>query len=252
MSPLERLHKVLAQAGFGSRRKCEQLIAAGVVQVDGKVVSEMGVKVDPSRQKIKCGDRYVRLPEPETYMLNKPRGIVCTTRDPGGRRTVLDCMSGVGGRLYPAGRLDADSQGLVIMTSDGALCQRLTHARFRVPKTYHVIIRGALPPEIVARVQKGVWLSEGRTGSVRVHVDRRTREATVLEVTLHEGMNREVRRIFARWGYKVKRLKRVRIGNLSLGGLPEGSFRKLDPEEIHRLLRTEARPRVRADRSEEE
>ncbi len=242
MSPLERLHKVLAHAGFGSRRKCEQLIVAGAVQVDGRTVTELGVKVDPARQKIKCGDRYLKAAPPVAYILNKPRGVVTTTNDERGRKTVLDCMQGVRERLYPAGRLDADSQGLVVMTNDGALTEKLTHPRFRVPKTYHVIVRGLLPPDIVSKVQRGVWLSEGKTGPVRVRVVKRTREATVLEVTLHEGMNREVRRVFARWGFKVKRLKRVRIGGLALGGLSEGQFRRLAPEDLQRLLTSDRLP----------
>lgn len=252
---LERLHKVLAHAGFGSRRACEALIRTGAVLVDGKVVTEMGVKVDPAKQKIKCGDRYVRPAARVAYVLNKPRGVVSTTKDERGRRTILNCLHGVKERVYPAGRLDAESQGMIILTNDGELTEQLTHPRFRVPKTYHVILRGMLPPEIVQKVQKGVWLSEGKTGPVRVRVVKRHRDVTVLEVTLHEGMNREVRRIFARWGFKVKRLKRVRIGDLSLGSLPEGRFRRLTDEEVAKLLAAtparEARSRGGRDGEEE-
>ncbi len=246
MAPLDRLHKVLAHAGFGSRRTCERLIAAGSVQVDGKTVTEMGVKVDPTRQKIKCEDRYVRMPVTVAYMLHKPMNVVSTTNDEQGRRTVVDLMRGVRVRLYPAGRLDADSHGLVIMTNDGDLCDRLTHPRFRVPKTYHVVIRGEVAAPILEKVRKGVWLSEGKTGPVSVHVAKRTREVTVLEVTIHEGMNREIRRIFARWGYKVKRLTRIRVGGLTLGPLPEGQFRKLTAEDLARVVQADEAPKGRA------
>lgn len=233
--PIERLHKVLAHAGFGSRRKCEELIAAGAVQVDGKVVTEMGVKVDAAKQKIKCDDQYVRMPAKVVYLLNKPRGVVATTKDDRGRRTVVDCLKGVRDRVYPAGRLDAESQGMIVLTNDGDLTEKLTHPRHGIPKMYHVVVVGELPNEIVEKARKGVWLSEGKTAPARVDVVKRTREVTVLEVTLREGMNREVRRIFARYGFKVKRLKRVRIGTLALGALPEGQFRRLGPDELAKL-----------------
>jgi len=234
--PLERLHKVLAHAGFGSRRRCEELIAAGAVQVDGKTVTEMGVKVDPGRQKIKCADRYVRMPAKVVYLLNKPRGVVSTTNDTEGRRTVVDCLRGVRDRVYPAGRLDAESQGMIVLTNDGDLTEKLTHPRYGIPKTYHVVIRGELPDAVVEKARHGVWLSEGKTSPARVHVAKRNREVTVLEVTLREGMNREVRRIFARYGFKVKHLKRVRIGSLGLGDLSEGQHRRLGPDDLKRLL----------------
>ncbi|MBI2931220.1 MAG: rRNA pseudouridine synthase [Planctomycetes bacterium] len=250
--PLERLHKVLAHAGFGSRRACEQLIAAGTVQVDGKVVTQMGVKVDPERQKIRCGDRYVKTPPKVVYLLNKPRGVISTTRDERGRRTVLHLLRGVRERVYPAGRLDVESQGMIIMTNDGDLAAKLTHPRYRIPKTYHVILRGQLSPDVIEKARRGVWLSEGRTRPSRLNIVKRTREVTVLEVTLHEGMNREVRRVFARFGYKVRRLKRVRIGGLSLGNLPEGHFRELNPEDVRRLLLSEAPSREPAAAGREE
>jgi 16S rRNA U516 pseudouridylate synthase RsuA-like enzyme len=168
--PLERLHKVLAHAGFGSRRKCEELIAQGAVQVDGRTVTEMGLKVDPEKQRIKCRDQYVRMPHRVVLVMNKPKGVVSTTSDDQGRRTVLDLLRGVRERVYPAGRLDADSQGMMILTNDGALTERLTHPRHRIPKTYHVVVRGEVPDEVLAKAKRGVWLSEGRTGHDRVKV----------------------------------------------------------------------------------
>ncbi len=241
----ERLQKVLAGAGFGSRRHCENLIRLGEVEVDGKVVIEVGIKVDAQRQRIKCGDRYVKPTLPMTILLNKPRGYLCTSRDERGRRTVFQLLPPMKERLFTVGRLDGDSQGLLLLTNDGELCNLMTHPRYRVPRTYHIIVRGAVTPERIERMRRGVWLAEGKTGPVQVRVKHRERspqrgESSVLEVTVCEGMNREVRRIFARQGIKVKRLKRIRVGSLSLGPLTEGKFRQLDPAEVERLKRAAA------------
>jgi pseudouridine synthase len=168
-------------------------------------------------------------------MLNKPRNVITSVRDERGRRTVLDLVRGIRERVFPVGRLDWESQGLLILTNDGELANLLTHPRYGVPRTYHVRVRGQLTPEILARLQKGVWLAEGKTRPVRVLVKKRDREGAVLEVTLREGMNREVRRIFARFGLAVKRLKRIRVGPLGLGSLPEGHFRVLDRQEVEAL-----------------
>ncbi len=232
---LERLHKVLAAAGFGSRRRCEGFILAGLVTVDGRTVGELGVKVDPVRQKVFCGGRPVRPARPVTILLNKPRRVVTTARDDRGRRTVMDLISGVRERLFPVGRLDWESQGLLLLTNDGELANLLTHPRYGVPRTYHAIVKGQLTPEVLARVQGGVWLSEGKTGPVRVLVKKRDREKSIIEVTVREGMNREVRRIFAKFGLRVRRLKRIRLGPLSLGSLAEGRFRALTPQEVEAL-----------------
>jgi len=241
--PLDRLHKVLAHAGFGSRRSCEKRIAAGEVEVDGKVVTEMGVKVDPARQKIKCGGKYLRLPDPVYFLLNKPKGVVTTLSDNLGRRTVVDLLKGIKTRVYPAGRLDADSQGMLVLTNDGDLCNRLTHPSFRVARTYHVVVQGALDPKIVEKLSRGVWLAEGRTGPVEVHVKKADREVTVVEVVVREGMNREVRRVFAKFGLKVKHLKRVRIGRLELGTLGDGKYRTLTTRDLDLLLADAPAPR---------
>lgn len=233
--PLERLHKVLARAGFGSRRKCEELIARGAVTVDGAVVREMGVRVDPTRQKIFCLGAPVRPERPVTILLNKPRRVVTTLRDERGRRTVRDLIAEIKERIFPVGRLDWESQGLLLLTNDGELANLLTHPRYGVPRTYHVLLKGRLTREILERLKRGVWLAEGKTGPVKVRVKKRDREGAVLEVTLREGMNREVRRIFARFGLRVKRLKRIRVGPLGLGKLREGEWRVLGPEEVEAL-----------------
>ncbi len=251
----ERLQKVLAAAGFGSRRRCEELIASGQVLVDGRPVTELGVKVDPRRHRITCGGEPVRAQRTVTLLLNKPRRVVCTARDERGRRTVLDLVRGVRERVFPVGRLDWESQGLILLTNDGELANLLTHPRYGVPRTYHVIVKGELTGEILTKLQGGVWLAEGKTGPVRVFVKKRAREGSVLEVTVREGMNREVRRLFARFGLRVRRLKRIRVGPLGLGPLREGQYRFLSPAEVEALrasadreARREAGPRGGANR----
>ena len=232
---MERLHKVLAHAGFGSRRSCEEMILAGEVMVDGKPVEELGVKVDPAKQKIVCQGRPVQAEAPIVIAVNKPRGYVSTTRDEHGRKKVTDLVP-FKMRLYPAGRLDADSQGLIILTNDGGLCDRLTHPRYGVNKTYHVVVRGYLKGEVMDRIRKGVWLSEGKTSPAKLRMIQRNRDRTVVEVTLSEGRNREVRRIFARFGLKVRRLKRIRVGGFSLGRLKEGEWRQLVPRDLAKIF----------------
>ncbi len=249
--PLERLHKVLAHAGFGSRRSCEKRIAGGEVEVDGRIVTEMGVKVDPASQRIKCGGKYVKSPPLVHLLLNKPKGVVTTLSDNLGRRTIIDLLRGVRTRVVPAGRLDADSQGMLVLTNDGDLVNRLTHPSFQVTRTYHVVVQGALDPKVIEKLSKGVWLSEGRTGPVEVHVKKSDREVTVVEVVLREGMNREVRRVFAKFGLKVKHLKRIRIGRLELGTLGDGKYRNLTKRDIELLLADAAVPKRPARRDEE-
>jgi len=250
--PLERLHKVLAHAGFGSRRSCEKRIAAGEVEIDGKVVTEMGVKVDPGAQRIKCGGKYVKAPPLVYLLLNKPKGVVSTLSDNLGRRSVVDLLRGVKTRVYPAGRLDADSQGMLVLTNDGDLCNKLTHPSFQVPRAYHVVVQGALDPKVIEKLSRGVWLSEGRTGPVEVRIKKADREVTVVEVIIREGMNREVRRVFAKFGLKVKHLKRIRIGKLELGTLGDGKYRQLTKRDLDLLLAESAAPKRPAPRRDDD
>ncbi len=236
----ERLHKVLASGGFGSRRACEQMIQLGEVEVDGEVVTDVGVRVDPGTQKIKCSGRYFRPARPVTLVMNKPRGYLCTSKDEHGRKTVFQLINKSPERLFTVGRLDAESQGLLLITNDGELCQMLTHPRYEVPRVYHVRGVGKVTPEALRKLQRGVWLAEGKSGSVEARLKSRERgqkgeERFVLEVTVREGINREVRRVLSRVGLRVKRLKRVRFGPLSLGRLPEGAFRLLGREEVSQL-----------------
>jgi 23S rRNA pseudouridine2605 synthase len=242
----ERLHKVLANSGVASRRACEQLIAAGQVTVDGNVVTEMGFKVDPAKNKIMFGGQRIKPPRPITVVLNKPKKVITSTKDEAGRRTVMQYVAHIPERLYPVGRLDWESEGLLVMTNDGDLANLLTHPRYGVARTYHVVVKGELTPTMLEKMQKGVWLSEGKTGPIRVLIKKRDRDATIVEVTVHEGMNREVRRVFARFGLKVKHLKRLRVGPLALGHLGTGAIRVLTTQEVEALR---ASVQVREDRN---
>lgn len=233
-----RLQKLIAQAGVASRREAERLIEAGRVAVNGRVVREQGIKVDPTVDEVRVDT--VVIPKPPTrptyLLLNKPRGVLCTVRDPQGRPTVLDLVPPFHGkRLYPVGRLDEDSAGLVLLTNDGEITERLTHPRFRVPKIYDVRVKGRVTPEDAQKFEAGVWLSEGRTGRSRVQIRRSGPKVTHVAITLSEGKNREIRRAFAKLGFAVLSLRRIQIGPIVARGLKPGQFRPLDAEEVAAL-----------------
>jgi len=230
-----RLQKFLAEAGVASRRACEDLILAGSVTVNGQVVDSLPAFVDPEKDDVRVEGRRVRPEKKVYYLLNKPKGVVCTNRDPAGRKRAIDLLAGVKERVFPVGRLDEDSDGLLLMTNDGELAQRLTHPRYGVEKTYRVEVKGQIAPEHLEKMRGGVWLSEGKTQPAKVRVLHKSRELTVIEVGIKEGRNRQVRRMLARLGYKVKRLTRVRIGRISIRGLGRGRFRALTDEEVRYL-----------------
>lgn len=230
----ERLQKLLARAGYGSRRKCEELITNGGVTIDGKVVTELGTKADPAEQEVRVEGRRLRVETPVYYLLNKPRGVLCTVRDPQGRKTVLDLVP-ERRRIFPVGRLDAESRGAVILTNDGSFTNLLTHPRYGVEKTYLVRVRGSVDEQAVVKLRHGIWLSEGRTLPARVWVIKRKSDETEMGLGISEGKNRQVRRMLAKLGFKVLALTRTRIGPLTLKGLGDGSFRALTPDEISTL-----------------
>jgi pseudouridine synthase len=257
----ERLQKVLADAGIASRRDVEFAVRAGRVRVNGRPVHQLPCLVDPARDLIELDGEVLELtgragsrPRERIYlMLNKPKGVISTARDPGGRPNVVDMVrAGVpaGHRVYPVGRLDGDSTGLVLLTNDGELAHRLAHPSSAIPKEYRVAIQGALPHDALARLSKGMYLADvsspqggakrARMQSVRVlkrTKDRRHGDHSLVSVTLTEGQNREIRRLFARVGVKVRSLERVALGPLHLGRLPRGQFRPLAAEEVLALRR---------------
>lgn len=231
---LVRLQRYLASAGIGSRRHCEEYILAGRVAVDGKVITDLGVRIDP-RQEVRVDTEVVR-PEPKKYyLLNKPKGCVCTNRDPAGRTRAIDLVPFDGPRLFTVGRLDENSQGLILLTNDGELAHRLAHPRFRVPRKYRVQVAGKPSAEVYEKLKKGLFFEEGKFRVRDVHRVGSRGNSTLLELTLSEGQNREIRRLLARVGHKVINLERIVFGPLRLGPLATGRFRPLSGSELSAL-----------------
>jgi 23S rRNA pseudouridine2605 synthase len=235
-----RLQKFLSLAGVASRRTAEILITEGRVTVNGQVVSTLGAKAVPDVDDVKVDGRRIRPAGRARYiLLNKPRGYVTTRRDPEGRRTVLDLLAGVREYVYPVGRLDYDSEGLLLLTSDGDLAARLTHPRHEVPRVYEAIVAGAPDDAAVQELRRGVYLDGRRTAEAditRGHtIGKGRQQTTKLVLTLYEGRNRQVREMCARIGHPVRTLQRVAMGPLSLRGLPVGAWRDLTPIEIAAL-----------------
>jgi len=230
----ERLQKILARAGVASRRKCEEIIAAGRVTVDGKVVATMGAKADPERQEITFDGERIGFSPRRYFAVYKPLGVVSTTRDPHGRPKVTDLVHGVRERLFAVGRLDADSEGLMILTNDGAFAERVTHPRYQVPRTYLVEVDGELDARVSRKLRDGVRIDiEQRPARARrVRVLKSNARRSLVELSITEGRKRVVRRMFAALGHPVRSLKRTAIGNIRLGRMKPGSVRRLDPAEV--------------------
>ncbi len=232
---MERLNKYLAHAGVGSRRHCDDLILEGRVSLDGHVVRELGTRVDPEAQQVAVDDKPIQA-EPLVYwVVNKPQGYLCTNSDPAGRPLATDLLPHVPQRVYTVGRLDEDSEGLLLLTNDGDLAFRLMHPRFGVRKTYLVLVAGKPTKQDLEKLLEGVWLSDGHVKARRVKRLKSQGESTWLEIVLAEGKNREVRRMLAKLEHKVMRLKRVALGPVKLDRLPRGKARRLRPEEVVRL-----------------
>lgn len=237
-----RLQKVLAAAGYGSRRKCEELIEEGRVEIDGVVVTELGVRVFPNEQRIRVDGEALPKAKPVYFALNKPKNTLCTNSDPQGRRRVLDFIPERFGRLFPVGRLDQNSEGLILLTNDGALAERLTHPRFEAPKKYKVQVAGLVDRELARDLKRGVHIAEGVVQADDVVIKSRHKMSSILEITLTEGKNREIRRMLARLGHKVMQLQRVQVGSIKLGKMAPGEFRRLTPKEVAELYRTARTP----------
>lgn len=256
----QRLQRVLADAGIASRRACEELIAKGHVRVNGTRVATLPIFVDPARDRIEVDGRPVQPAPRHIYvMLNKPKRTLCTASDdaPVQRRTVVELVDHpAAARLFAVGRLDFDTTGLILLTNDGELANRLTHPRFGIAKTYEALVRGRLEDADLARLERGIFLAErraGRTvGAVRaahvgISIARRDRDSTVLEITLSEGRNRQVRRMLAAVGCPVKRLERIAMGPLRLTGLARGQWRELTRQELVALRKASAPGRKTRD-----
>ncbi|MCI1211917.1 MAG: rRNA pseudouridine synthase [Bifidobacterium tibiigranuli] len=232
-----RLQKLLAQAGFGSRRKCEEIITEGRVEVDGELVTELGTRVDPAHQQIRVDGSRVRIDGRHiTLVLNKPKKVLSTMDDPKGRFTLSDIVGDKYERIFHMGRLDYDSEGLILMTNDGELSQHVMHPKYEVEKTYIATLEGKIGGNVCRRlVSQGVQLDDGLIKLDHCAIIDGSRESTIVKVVLHSGKNRIVRRIFGAIGFPVKRLVRTQIGPIKLGDLKPGTYRVLSQPEVRSL-----------------
>jgi 23S rRNA pseudouridine2605 synthase len=231
----ERLQKVLAQAGLGSRRGCEELVLQGRVTVNGEIVRQLGTKVDPAASRVAVDGEPIRLEQIVYFAVNKPKGYVSTNFDPSGRPRVVDLLPEIPERVYTVGRLDEDSTGLMILTNDGELANRLAHPRFGVEKMYRALVAGMPDVDIITKLTEGVWLSDGKVRAKRARIAGRHGQATLLELVLAEGKKREIRRMLSKLGHKVMALNRVAVGPITLKGLAVGECRPLSHHEVELL-----------------
>jgi 23S rRNA pseudouridine2605 synthase len=234
----ERIQKIMARMGLASRRGAEEIISEGRVTVNGRIATT-GVKADPSKDHIKVDGKLLIRPEPKVYLaLNKPRGVVTSLADPEGRPTVKDYLRGVKYRVFPAGRLDYDSEGLILLTNDGDFANRLLHPSRKIPKTYAVKVKGIISEEKMNKLRQGVRLEDGRTQPARARFLRESETNSWIEITITEGRRRQVRRMVEAVGHPALKLRRISIGGLKLGGLKTGEIRSLTDRELN-ILREE-------------
>lgn len=231
-----RLQKFLAEGGAGSRRYCEQLIRASRVEVNGDVVHEQGVRIDPEHDRITLDGHPVRARRKLYVALNKPRGYVCTRQAQGGQPVVANLLPREWADLYPVGRLDRESEGLLFLTNDGEFCLRLTHPRYEVPRKYWTAVEGRVEPAMLRRFEHGIDDQGERLRVLRSRLISSNDTSSVVELELKEGKNHEVRRLFGACGLQVKTLRRTQMGPIKLGELPVGRYRVLNPAEVSSLL----------------
>ena len=232
----QRLQKVLAAAGVESRRKCEELILDGEVRVNRKVIEELPAFVDPENDVITVRGRRIQPAEKVYYLLNKPKGVICTNFDPQGRKKAIDLID-CRERIFCVGRLDADTTGAIILTNDSELSNRLTHPRYELDKTYEVRLKGRIEGAALEKLKKGTWLSEGKTSRAGVKVLKRSYEESVVQIIIRQGLNRQIRRMMARVGHPVRKLRRVQFGPIRLKGLRVGEWREPTRHEMAALKR---------------
>jgi 23S rRNA pseudouridine2605 synthase len=230
-----RLNHFLAMSGICSRRAADGLIAGGRVEVNGELIRELGSRVDPKNDDVRFDGNRIQPERPVYVLFNKPAGIVCTNARNEQKKRVIDFLPEVRGRLFTVGRLDLDSEGLILLTNDGSFALEMTHPRYGVPKLYAVLVRGRIEQHELEKARGGVWLAEGPTTGMNIKVERTGKDKTYLKVTLREGKNREIRRVFAKLEHPVISLKRIRIGDLNLHGLSPGAWRFLQQHEVQRL-----------------
>ncbi|GGD69509.1 pseudouridine synthase [Paenibacillus nasutitermitis] len=237
---MERLQKILAHAGVASRRKCEELILSGQVEVNGEPVTTLGVKADPAVDVITVKGKPIKSEKKLYLVLNKPKGVITSASDPQGRTIVSDFLHGITERVYPVGRLDYDTEGLLLLTNDGEFANLLTHPSHHVPKTYWATVKGVPHGSLLEKLQNGVMLDDGMTAPAEVEyhdVDTVKNQSTIA-ITIYEGRNRQVRRMFDAISHPVILLRRIKFGELSLLGLKRGKYRHLEPKEVELLLKS--------------
>jgi 23S rRNA pseudouridine2605 synthase len=231
----ERLQRILAAAGVDSRRKCEELILQGAVRVNGKIVDTLPAFADADEDEITVDGRRIHKPKKVYFLLNKPKGVICTNNDPAGKRKAIDLID-TNVRIFCAGRLDTETTGAIILTNDSVLADRLMHPRYSIEKTYLTVVKGKITSEAVEKLKKGVWLSEGKTSPMKIKVLKASEKESQLEIRLKFGLNREIQRIMAKLGYKVISLKRTHIGRISIERMSVGSYRTLTESEIKYIM----------------
>ncbi|MDI6735466.1 MAG: pseudouridine synthase [bacterium] len=235
---MERLQKVLAEAGLGSRRRCEELILAGHISINGQVVKTLGVQIDPKIDKIKFDGKEIKSERKVYLLLNKPKGYVTTLSDPQGRPTIVSLLKGVRERVYPVGRLDYDSQGLLFLTNDGDLANKLIHPKLKIAKTYLVKLKGKLEASDIMRLRKGIRIEGGsKTLPADVRVTKNLPKNTLLKMTITEGKKRQIRRMGEAIKHEVLSLKRIQFGPFHLSNLKLGEYVYLNPDEVKKELK---------------
>ncbi|HCC53329.1 MAG TPA: pseudouridine synthase [Desulfobulbaceae bacterium] len=235
--PEERLQKILAKAGIASRRNAEELIRQGKVTVDGKVITEMGCRVDPHTQVVAFEGRPLCREEEKIYLLlNKPKGYVTTLHDPQGRPIVSSLLTGITSRVFPVGRLDFYTEGALILTNDGDFAERILHPRFEIERTYQAEVRGLPTHEKIHLLEEGLELEGKKTWPAKVSIIAKEPATTTLEITIHEGRKRQVRKMFEAIGHRVIALRRIAYGRLRLGTLPTGQYRRLTPADLELII----------------
>ncbi len=233
---MERIQKLIAAAGIASRRKAEEMIAQGRVTLNGKVVTEPGTKADVN-DVITVDGKPLRREEKVYYVMNKPKGVICSVSDDKGRQTVVSIMPDVEARIFPVGRLDYDTTGVLILTNDGEFANKMMHPRYKLPKTYLVSCTGEFTEEQADQLRKGIVLEDGKTLPAKVHIlSSSTRKKTQMRITIREGRNRQIRRMIEHFGSEVTRLERIRYGTVDCTKLRQGEYRKLRMYEVKRLL----------------
>ncbi len=229
-----RLQRILAAAGIASRRRCEELILDGVVRVNRKVVDTLPAFADPDTDTITVNGSRIKAERKVYFLLHKPKGYICTNSDPEGRKLAISLVP-IKERVFCVGRLDIESSGALIITNDSELANRLTHPRYELPKTYEVLVKGSVTPAVLDRLKRGVWLAEGKTERSSIKLLKKGPDESLIEMTIRQGLNRQVRRMFANVELRVKKLKRTQIGTIDLKGIGVGNFKPLTSRQLNYL-----------------